>query len=77
MGDVDLGMIWKRLDDIQADMKGMRSEPAQTNEHVSAVARAMVSVQRDIRVIQRDVTSLNDRITVLAIAVDEHPPAHA
>ena len=77
MGDVSLDMIWKRLDDIQGELKAMRDEQGRTNENITAMARTLVGIQREIRSLQRDISGLKDRVTVLSVAVDEHPPSHA
>jgi hypothetical protein len=47
-----------------------------TNEKVAAMARSLVGVQRDLHRLQRDMETLKDRVMVLTVAVDEHPPAH-
>lgn len=70
MGDVSLEMIWKRLDDIQAELKAVRTEVADLNETVRAFAKSQISMQREI-------SRLNDRVTILTAAIDEHPPTHA
>jgi HIT domain len=46
------------------------------HENVAAIARTQVTMQRDIRTIQRDLGELKDRITVLTVAVEECPSAH-
>lgn len=76
MGEISLDMIWKRLEEMQADLKDVRLQFDRTNENISAIARTLVTVQRDIRVVHRDLSDLKDRVTVLTVAVDEHPPAH-
>jgi hypothetical protein len=76
MGEISLDMIWKRLEELHGEVVAVRQEQARTNESVAAIARTLVSVQRDIRSIQRDISGLKDRVTVLTIAVDDHPPAH-
>ena len=77
MENVSLDMIWRRLDDMQGELKAIREEQVRTNEHIAAMARTLVIVQRDIRGLQRDISGLKDRVTVLSVAVDEHPPSHA
>jgi septal ring factor EnvC (AmiA/AmiB activator) len=76
MGEISLEMIWKRLEEMQADIRAVRDEQARTNENVMAIARTLVTVQRDLRIVQRDLAKLSDRVTVLTVAVDDHPPAH-
>ncbi|HTV28233.1 MAG TPA: hypothetical protein VMF32_10675 [Xanthobacteraceae bacterium] len=76
MGDVSLEMIWKRLEQLQtgqdairAELKDVRAEIADLNETVRAFAKSQISMQRDI-------SRLNDRVTILTAAIDEHPPTH-
>jgi chromosome segregation ATPase len=69
MGDVSLDMIWKRLERIETGQEAIRGELATLNESMRSLAKSQVSMQRDI-------SRLNDRVTVLTVAVDEHPPAH-
>lgn len=64
------------LDELKAELAAVRAELERTNDNVVAIARTQVSMQRDIRSIQRDLADLKDRVTVLTVAVDEHPPAH-
>jgi hypothetical protein len=45
MREISLDMIWKRLEDIQADILDMRNELGRTNEHVAAIARSQVTMQ--------------------------------
>jgi septal ring factor EnvC (AmiA/AmiB activator) len=77
MGEISLEMVWKRLEEMQADIKSVREELGRTNDNITSIARTQVSMQRDIRTIQRDLADLKDRVTVLTVAVDEHPPTHA
>lgn len=80
VGEISLDMIWKRLEDIQADMLDVPNELGSTNENVAAIARSQVTMQRDIRIIHRDLGELKDPVTVLTVAVDDHPtsnPAHS
>jgi hypothetical protein len=74
MGEISLELIYKRLEEMQPDIHGVREELGRTNENVAAIARTQVSMQRDIRAIQSDLADLKDRVTVLTVAVDEHPP---
>lgn len=70
MGEnIDLQLLLKRLDSVLTGQDAMRAELATLNETVRAIARSQVSMQRDLK-------ALNDRVTVLTVAVDEHPPAH-
>jgi len=72
MGDVSLEMIWKRLEEMQADIRGVRVELATLNETVTSLARTQVALQRDVR-------NLKDRVNILtaAFAGDDGPPTHA
>jgi predicted nucleic acid-binding Zn-ribbon protein len=74
MGEISLDMIWNRLDGMQRELQAIREEQTHTNENIAAMARTLVSVRRDIRNFQRDIAGLKDRVTVLEVAVDEHPP---
>ncbi len=71
MGDnnVDLKLVLKRVEEGLAGQEAIRAELASLNETVRSLARSQVAMQRDI-------TTLKDRITILTAAVDEHPPAH-
>ena len=46
---------------------GGRGDP--TSETVRTLGRSQITMQRDF-------ATLKDRVTVLTVAVDEHPPAH-
>jgi len=70
MGDISLEMIWKRLEDLQADIRAVRDELAILNETVRSLARSNVTIQRDLK-------TLKDHVNILSAAVDEHPPTHA
>jgi hypothetical protein len=67
--NVDLQFLLKRVDAVLAGQDAIRVELANLNETVRSLARSQVSIQRDI-------ATLKDRVTVLSVAVDEHPPAH-
>ena len=69
MGDVSLEMIWKRLEEIQTDLKGLRADVADLKDTVRSLAKSNVSIQREI-------SRLNDRVNILTVAVDDNPPAH-
>ena len=69
MDNIDLGMIWKRLDEIQTELKAVHSEVADLNDTVRAFAKSQIAMQREI-------SRLNDRVTILTAAIDEHPPTH-
>ena len=69
MGDVGLGMIGKRLEDIQTELKAMHGEMSDLNDTVRAFAKSQISMRREI-------SRLNDRVTILTAAIDEHPPTH-
>jgi hypothetical protein len=66
---VDLQLLLKRVDAVLSGQDAIRAELAALNETVRSLARSQVSMQRDIH-------TLKDRVTVLSVAVDEHPPAH-
>ena len=67
MGDISLDMIWKRLEEMQSELKAVRAELSDLNDTVRAFAKSQVSMQREI-------SRLNDRVTILTAAIDEHPP---
>jgi hypothetical protein len=69
MGDVSLDMVWKRLEEIQTDLKAVRADVADLKETARVLAKTNV-------IIQRDLSTLKDRVTVLTVAFDEQPPAH-
>jgi streptomycin 6-kinase len=74
--DLVLVKLGELRDEMQAGFASLREEQARTNASVAAMARTLVTVQRDIRLLHRDLTDLKDRVTVLTIASDDHPPAH-
>lgn len=63
-------------DQIEEGFASLREEQARTNGSVAAMARTLVTVERDIRLMQRDLKALTDRVTVLTVAYGEPPPAH-
>lgn len=69
MGEISLEMIWKRLEEMQADLKAVRADVADLKETARALAKADV-------VIQRDLSSLKDRVRILTVAFADEPPAH-
>lgn len=77
MGEVSLDMIWKRLGDIEAKLEDVRTELGRTNENATAIARTQVTMQRDIRIVQRDLGELKDRVTVLMVAGGDDDRPHA
>ena len=77
MGEVSLDMIWKRLGDIEAKLEDVHTELSRTNENATAIARTQVTMQRDIRIVQRDLGELKDRVTVLMVAGGDDDRPHA
>ena len=65
MGEISLDMIWKRLEEMQADLKGARTDLAGVNEKLGGIATTLVGVQRDVR-------SLQGTVATLGVAVDDH-----
>jgi hypothetical protein len=72
MGEISLDMIWKRLEEMQADLKatrtdiaGVRTDLAAVNEKMGGMATTLVGVQRDVR-------SLQGTVATLGVAVDDH-----
>jgi predicted nucleic acid-binding Zn-ribbon protein len=69
MGEVSLDMIWKRLEEIQAELKTFRGNTekslAALNDKVEGMAQTLVSVRRDVR-------SLQGEVATLSIAIDGH-----
>ena len=55
---------------MQAGIEAIRDELASLNDTVRSLARSNVSIKRDV-------AALKDSVTILTVAVDEHPPAHA
>ena len=81
MAEISNELIYKLMLDIQSEQKAMRAdmqagddairaELATLNETVRALAKSNVSIQRDI-------STLKDRVTILTVAVDEGPHTHA
>ena len=69
MGEISLEMVWKRLEEMQADLKAVRIDVADLKDTVRSFAKSNLSMQREI-------SRLNDRVTILTAAIDEHPPSH-
>jgi hypothetical protein len=69
MGEVNLELVLKRIEDVLAGQDAMRAELAGLNETVRTLARSQVTMQRDI-------ATLKDRVIILTAAIDDHPPAH-
>lgn len=69
MGEISLEMIWKRLEDLHAGQEAMRGDLAELKDTVRSFAKTNLSMQREI-------SRLNDRVTILTAAIDEHPPSH-
>ena len=65
MGEISLDMIWKRLEEMQADLKATRTDLAGVNEKLGGIATTLVGVQRDVR-------SLQGTVATLGVAVDDH-----
>jgi len=70
MGDVDLAMIWKRLEEVQAGQAALFAEVrefrAETGQKVGGIATTLVGIQRDVR-------SLHWRAAKLAAIVTIRP----
>jgi hypothetical protein len=64
MADISNELIYKLVQQVQA------SQEAITHK-IGAIAGTLVTVQRDIRSLQRDVTGLKDSVATHAIAADE------
>jgi len=65
MGEISLDMIWKRLEEMQADLKAARTDLTGINEKLGGIATTFVGVQRDVR-------SLQGTVATLGVAVDDH-----
>lgn len=69
MGDVSLEMIWKRLEEMQAELKAVRASTEQglaaLNEKVGGLATTLIGVQRELR-------GLKATVATLGTAVDDH-----
>ena len=69
-------LILKQLailrDEMREGFAKLTAEGAITNEKLGTVAQTLVSVQRDVRGLQRDVSMLKDSVGTLGIAIDEH-----
>ena len=51
-------MIWKRLEEMQADLKGARTDLAGVHEKLGGIRTTLVGVQRDVRSLQGTVAIL-------------------
>jgi hypothetical protein len=65
MGEVSLDMVWKRLEEMHADLKAVRADVAALNDKVEGMAQTLVGVRRDVR-------SLQGEVATLSIAIDGH-----
>lgn len=61
--------IQREVAATHADQQAIRDELANLNDTVRSLARSNVSIKRDV-------ATLRDSVTILTVAVDEHPPAH-
>lgn len=82
MGEVTLELIYRQMqaghDELKGELAAVREEQARTNASLVAMARALVNVQRDIRILHRDLSDLKDRVTVLTVAsAGDDPHTHA
>ena len=76
--DLVLVKLAELRDEMQAGFASLREEQARTNATVAAMARTLVTVQRDIRIVQRDLSDLKDRVTILTVAsASDDPHTHA
>jgi hypothetical protein len=81
MGEIE-SLILKQFaalrEQVEEGFATLREEQARTNASVAAMARTLVTVQRDIRIVQRDLSDLKDRVTVLTVAsASDDPHTHA
>jgi hypothetical protein len=67
--DLVLVKLSELRDEMQAGFASIRAELATLNDTVRSLAKSNVSIQREI-------SRLNDRVTILTVAIDDHPPAH-
>jgi septal ring factor EnvC (AmiA/AmiB activator) len=88
MGEIALEMIWKRLDEMQAGIKGVheqqtatRQDLAHLNKKVDGQASTLVGIRRELRELRNDVGMLlaavddhSRRLT--ALEKGEQPPTH-
>jgi hypothetical protein len=81
MAEITNELIYKLMLEIQteqkatrADMQGIHAELATMREDF---ARNVAAIGRTLRTIERDITGLKDRVTILSVAVDEGPHTHA
>jgi hypothetical protein len=65
MGEISLDMVWKRLEEMQADLKAARIDLSGINEKLGGIATTLVGVQRNVR-------SLQGTVATLGVAVDDH-----
>lgn len=71
-----LDMILKRREDWQAETGSNPRRACRVAGGTGGNQGKDATVARTMIGIQREVASLKERITVLTIAVDEHPAAH-
>lgn len=80
MGEVTLELIYRQMqaghDELKAELAAVREEQARTNAAFAAMARTLVNVQRDIRIVQRELSDLKDRVTVLTVASADNDQPH-
>jgi hypothetical protein len=62
--------------EVQEGFASLRADLATLTETVRTLARSDVTIQRGMAAMQRDMVVLKDRMTILTVAGDEHPPAH-
>ena len=67
--NVDIQLLLKRFDAVLTGQDAIRAELVSLHETVRSLARSQVSMQRDL-------ATFKDRITILSVAVEDHPPAH-
>ena len=72
MGEISLDMIWKRLDEMQADQKATRADNAAVRGELAAINEKMGGMATTLVGIQRDIRGLQGTVATLGVAVDEH-----
>lgn len=82
MGDVDLQMLVKLVQQVQTGLEALRADMqagfAALHAEQADNTNIVRSMGRSVLSLHRDVAEIKDRVTILTAvaATDEHPPAH-
>jgi septal ring factor EnvC (AmiA/AmiB activator) len=72
MGDVSLEMIWRRLDDIQVELKAVHVEQTATRQEISHLNKKVDGQASTLVGIRREMRELRNDVGMLLAAVDDH-----